>query len=111
MRHIRDFNKLPIPFLCTATNIETGKEVVLNNGFLSQAMLASSAFPYLFSPVEIDGQLLVDGGVTNNYPVDEVRNLGADIIIGVDVQDDLRDRVGLQDASKMLVQISNLLQL
>ena len=108
VRHIRDFNKLPIPFLCTATNIETGKEVVLNSGFLSQAMLASSAFPYLFSPVEIDGQLLVDGGVTNNYPVDEVRNLGADIIIGVDVQDDLRDRVGLQDASKMLVQISNL---
>jgi predicted acylesterase/phospholipase RssA len=49
----------------------------------------SSAFPSLFSPVEIDGQLLVDGGVTNNYPIDAIRKLGADIIIGVDVQDDL----------------------
>lgn len=108
VRHVRDFNKLPIPFLCIATNIETGKEVLLNKGFLSQAMLASSAFPTLFSPVEINGELLIDGGVTNNYPVEEVRKLGADIIIGVDVQDDLKDRIGLKDATKILVQISNL---
>jgi predicted acylesterase/phospholipase RssA len=51
-------------------------------------MMASPHFS-LFSPVEIEGRLLVDGGVTNNYPIDEVRKLGADIIIGVDVQDDL----------------------
>lgn len=71
-------------------------------------MLASSAFPSLFSPVEIDGKLLIDGGVVNNYPVDEVLKLGADIIIGVDVQDDLKDRTLLRDATKILVQISNL---
>jgi NTE family protein len=62
-------------------------------------MMASSAF-LLYFPVEIEGRLLVDGGVTNNYPIDEVRKLGADIIIGVDVQDDLRDRNSLKDATK-----------
>ena len=108
VRHIRDFNQLPIPFLCIATNIETGEEVLLNKGYLPQAMLASGAFPTLFSPVEIDGALLVDGGVTNNYPVDEIKKLGADIIIGVDVQDDLKDRKSLKDATRILVQISNL---
>jgi NTE family protein len=108
VRHIRDFNKLPTPFLCIATNIETGEEVLLNKGNLAQAMIASAAFPSLFSPVEIDGKLLVDGGVVNNYPIKEVRNLGADIIIGVDVQDDLLDRKKLKDATRILVQITNL---
>jgi NTE family protein len=62
----------------------------MHSGYLAQAMLASSAFPTLFSPVEIDGRLLIDGGVSNNYPVEEIRKMGADIIIGVDVQDDLK---------------------
>lgn len=108
VRHVRDFNKLPTPFLCIATNIETGEEVLLNKGNLVQAMMASSAFPSLFTPVEIDGNLLVDGGVVNNYPIKEVRNLGADIIIGVDVQDDLLKRKNLKNATRILVQITNL---
>lgn len=108
VRHVRDFNQLPIPFLCMATDIETGEAVLLDKGYLPQAMLASAAFPSLFSPVEINGRLLVDGGVTNNYPIDEVRKLGADFIIGVDVQDDLKDRKSLMDATRILVQISNL---
>jgi NTE family protein len=108
VRHVRDFNKLPIPFLCIATDIEKGEQVVLNEGFLAQALLASSAFPSLFSPVEIDGKLLIDGGVVNNYPVEEIRKLGADIVIGVDVQDDLKDRKSLKDATRILVQITNL---
>jgi len=108
VKHIRDFNKLPIPFVCIATDIETGKEVVFHNGYLPQVMLASSAFPTLFSPVEINHQLLVDGGVSNNYPVDEVKKMGADIIIGVDVQDDLKDRNMLKEATKIMVQITNL---
>jgi len=85
VRHVRDFNKLPIPFLCIATDIEKGEQVILKEGYLAQAMLASSAFPSLFSPVEIDGKLLIDGGVVNNYPVEEIRKMGADIVIGVDV--------------------------
>lgn len=108
VRHVRDFNQLPIPFLCVATDIETGDEVLLNKGYLPQALLASGAFPTLFSPVEIDGRLLVDGGVTNNFPVEEIKKLGADYIIGVDVQDDLKDRKSLRDATKILGQISNL---
>lgn len=108
VRHIRDFNQLPIPFLCVATDIETGEQVILDKGYLAQAMAASAAFPSLFSPVEIDGRLLVDGGVVNNYPIDEIKKLGADIIIGVDVQDDMKDRKELNDATRILVQISNL---
>ncbi|RKR10525.1 NTE family protein [Flavobacterium sp. 90] len=108
VRHVRDFNKLPTPFLCVGTNIETGEEVLLNKGNLVQAMMASAAFPSLFTPVEIDGNLLVDGGVVNNYPIKEVRNLGADIIIGVDVQDDLMNRKNLKNATRILVQITNL---
>jgi len=108
VRHVRDFNKLPTPFLCIGTNIETGEEVLLNKGNLVQAMMASAAFPSLFTPVEIDGNLLVDGGVVNNYPIKEVRNMGADIIIGVDVQDDLMKRKNLKNATRILVQITNL---
>jgi len=108
VRHVRDFNKLPTPFLCIGTNIETGEEVLLNKGNLVQAMMASAAFPSLFTPVEIDGNLLVDGGVVNNYPIQEVRKLGADIIIGVDVQDDLLKRKNLKNATRILVQITNL---
>lgn len=108
VRHVRDFNKLPIPFLCIATNIENGQQVLLDKGYLSQAMLASATFPSLFSPVLIDDQMLIDGGVANNYPIDEVRKLGADIIVGVDVQDDLKDRNSLNNATRILIQISNL---
>lgn len=108
VRHVRDFSQLPIPFFCVATDIETGEDVILDKGFLVQAIQASSAFPSLFTPVEIDGRVLVDGGVTNNYPVEEVRRRGADIVIGVDVQDDLKTREALKDATRILVQISNM---
>jgi NTE family protein len=108
VRHVREFDQLPIPFLCVATDIETGEGIILKEGYLAQALLASSAFPSLFSPVEIDGRVLIDGGVVNNYPAEEVRKMGADIIIGVDVQDDLKNRDALKDATRILVQITNL---
>ncbi len=108
VRHVKNFNELPTPFLCIGTNIENGRQVILNKGNLAQAMLASAAFPTLFSPVEVEGDLLVDGGVANNYPIDEVRNLGADIIIGVNVQDGLAVRTQLKNANKIMVQITNL---
>ena len=59
---IRDFNKLPIPFFCIATDLETGKQEILNKGFLPRAVQASGAFPTLLEPVEIGGKLLADGG-------------------------------------------------
>lgn len=108
VRNTNDFSKLPTPFLCIATDIEKGKQVILNSGCLPQAILASSCFPTLFSPVEINNAILVDGGVLNNYPIEEVKKMGADIIIGVDVQDDLKDRDYLVEASRILVQIANM---
>ncbi|WP_306351443.1 patatin-like phospholipase family protein [Flavobacterium sp. '19STA2R22 D10 B1'] len=107
VHHINDFNQLPIPFLCVATDIENGQAVILNKGYLPQAMKASGAFPSLFSPVEIDGRFLIDGGVVNNYPLKEVRALGADIIIGVDVQDNLMNRERMSSAASVVMQIVN----
>jgi NTE family protein len=108
VRNIRDFNQFQIPFLCMGTNIETGEEILINKGNLPHALIGSSAFPTLFAPVEFDGKMLVDGGVTNNYPIEAIKKLGAEIVIGVDVQDTLLDRTQLKDASKILVQITNL---
>ncbi|WP_262732313.1 MULTISPECIES: patatin-like phospholipase family protein [Gaetbulibacter] len=104
---VDDFQKLPIPFFCIATDVETGKEVILDKGNLAKAITASGAFPSLFQPVEIDGQLLIDGGVVNNYPIDELRAKGMDIIIGVDVQDGLATRDELTSAPDILLQINN----
>ena len=104
---IRDFSKMPIPFFCVASNIETGEQVILETGSLPKAVSASGAIPSLFSPVRIDGMLLTDGGVTNNYPVKELRDRGAEIIIGIDVQDTLMDREELKSAVNILNQIGN----
>ena len=80
-----DFNDLPIPFACVATDMITGKEVVLRNGSVPKAMRASMAIPGMFSPVVIGDYVLVDGGLVNNFPADVLRDMGADIIIGVEV--------------------------
>jgi len=107
VKDVRDFNQLPIPFFCIATDVETGEELLLNKGYLPEAIMASGTLPSLFEPMEVDGRILVDGGVLNNYPVDEVRAMGADLVIGVDVQHGLRDRESLQSASEILLQINN----
>ena len=107
VKDIRDFNQLPIPFFCIATDVETGEEILLDRGYLPEAIMASGTFPSLFEPSEVDGRILIDGGVLNNYPVDEVRAMGADLIIGVDVQHGLRDRESLQSATEILLQINN----
>ncbi len=104
---IQDFNNLPIPFFCIATNIETGEAVVFDKGNLAEAVLASGAFPSLFQPVKIDNNIYTDGGVTNNYPINKLKAKDMDIIIGVDVQDDLKDRSFLESAPEILVQINN----
>jgi len=104
---VEDFNKLPIPFLCIATNIESGKETILNKGYLPKAISASGALPTLFSPVKINDSLYIDGGITNNYPIDEVRAMGADVIIGIDVQDTLQTRKKLKSVLNVMSQINN----
>jgi len=105
VHEVDDFSKLPIPFFCVATNLETGNAEVLETGFLPQAIRASGSFPTLLGPVEIDGKLLTDGGVVNNFPVDIMRQKGIDFIIGVDVQDKLKDKEGLNSAPDILMQI------
>lgn len=104
---VRDFDKLPIPFLCIATDVETGEQIVLEEGILAQAIIASGALPTLYNPVEINGRLLIDGGVVNNYPVEELKNRGIDFIIGIDVQDGLKNREQLKDVTAVLSQINN----
>lgn len=82
-----DFNDLPIPFACVATDMRTGEEIVIRHGSVPNAMRASMAIPGVFTPVNIDGRTLVDGGLVNNFPVDVLKEMGADIIIGVEVPD------------------------
>ena len=82
-----DFDDLPIPFACVATDIRTGKEIVIRHGSVPTAMRASMAIPGVFSPVAVGKHLLVDGGLVNNFPADIVKEMGANIIIGVEVSD------------------------
>jgi NTE family protein len=82
---IRDFDSLQVPFRAVAADIVTGDAVVLGKGDLALAMRASMAIPAVFAPREIDGRLLVDGGITDNMPIEVVRRMGADVIIAVDI--------------------------
>ncbi len=107
VKDVEDFSTLPIPFVCIATDVETGNEVVLRQGYLPEAIMASGTLPSLFEPTTINDKILIDGGVVNNYPVSQVRAMGADIIIGVDVQHGLSDREALLSATEILLQINN----
>lgn len=103
-----DFNRLPIPFACVATDIVKNAEVDFHSGRLPQAMRASMAIPAVFSPVRIGNQVLCDGGLCNNYPADLARKMGADVIIGVTVQDSLKTAEKLNSTSSILLQIIDL---
>jgi NTE family protein len=83
--NVTDFDQLPIPFHAVATNVNTGEMVVLKQGQLASAIRASMALPGVFAPVDLDGLLLIDGGLVRNLPVDVVREMGADIVIAVDL--------------------------
>lgn len=83
------FNQLPIPFACIATDILTGDSVILDHGVFPKAIRSSMAIPGVFSPVEWDGHLLADGGMVNNFPVDLCMNMGADLVIGVELAEEL----------------------
>lgn len=107
VKDTKDFNQLPIPFFCIATDVETGQEILLNKGYLPEAIMASGTFPSLFEPAEIDNKILIDGGVVNNYPIKKLKKLGANIVIGIDVQDGLADREKLSSGTEVLLQINN----
>lgn len=85
--HDADFSKLPVEYACVATDLKTGEEVVLKDGFLPTALFASMAIPGVFQAAKRGNLMLVDGGLVNNFPVDVAKDMGADIIIGVDLRD------------------------
>jgi NTE family protein len=106
---VYDFSHLPVPFECIAADIATGEEVVLNKGFLPKTMRASMSVPAVFAPCEIDNRMLVDGGIINNFPVDRCREMGADIIIGIDIGDELMNKEKIQSIPDMISQLTTLL--
>jgi len=95
---VTDFDKLPIPYRAVATDLKTAEKVVLSIGNLATVMRASMAVPGAFTPVELDGRQLVDGGLVDNIPVGVAREMGADIVIAVDVgaseEKDSREKLG-----------------
>ncbi|MGP5568457.1 patatin-like phospholipase family protein [Pseudomonas helleri] len=101
---VRDFDKLPIPFRAVATDIVSGEKVVFRKGHLPQVIRASMSIPAVFAPVEINGQLLVDGGMVDNIPVDVAREMGVDLVIVVDIGTPLRGRKELNTVFDILNQ-------
>ena len=108
MAKVTDFDQLPIPFRAVATDIVNGDKVVLRQGNLAEAMRASMSIPSVFPPYELDGRLLVDGGVVENLPVQTVRDMGADIVIAVDIGAPLKKREQLKDILDILDQTVSL---
>ena len=98
----RDFSKLPVPFLCIATDMITADPVEFTSGSLAQSIRSSMSIPFLFEPIDYDGHLLCDGGLTNNFPVRNVRDKGVDIIIGVDLEIIQSDPDVLDNSLKVL---------
>ena len=95
---VADFDHLPIPFRCLATDLATGAPVVFASGSLATAVRASMAVPGLFAPVDVAGKLLVDAGLSENLPVELLRTMGVDVIIAVDVSSPLQPRAELDSA-------------
>ncbi len=96
---IQDFDELAIPFRAVATDIVTGERVVIGNGDLTTAMRASLSAPGVFAPVDFEGRLLVDGGLSSNLPIDVAREMGVDVLIVVDTGFPLLDRTKLDSVA------------
>lgn len=106
---IDDFDRLPIPYRAVAADLETGEMVVLKGGRLADAARASMSVPGAFPPIELDGRLLIDGGIVRNVPVDIVRNMGADIIICVDVGKPLAGRKDIGGPASIMNQMLDIM--
>ena len=108
---VADFSKFPIPFSCIAADIATGEEIVLSSGYLPQALRASMAVPAVFASSEINGRMLVDGGIVNNFPVDRCREMGANMIIGIDIQDVLQCKEKIKSIPDVISQLTTLMSI
>ena len=109
IRGREDFDRLPIPYRAVATDLVTGKAVVFDRGELAQVMRASMSVPAVIAPAQIGDMLLVDGGLTNNLPVDVVRAMGADVVIAVNLGTPLMTREELRSVLGVTGQMINIL--
>ncbi|MBL4711640.1 MAG: patatin-like phospholipase family protein [Gammaproteobacteria bacterium] len=107
--HIHDYDKLSIPFRAVATNLENGKPFIIKNGNLARAMRASMSIPGALPPITIDNTLLVDGGIANNIPIDIAREMGAEIIIAIDVSAPLSKKEELKSTVDVTGQLTTIL--
>ncbi len=103
-----DFFTLPTPFVCVATDMASGKAKVWHNGSINLAMRSTMSIPGLFAPVRTDGMVLVDGGMRNNFPVNIAREMGADIVIGVDLSGETAGAEEIQNLGDILMSTMNL---
>lgn len=104
--NVKDFSKFSIPFKCISTDLSTGKAVVHSNGEIVKAVRASMAIPSVFTAVDVDTTKLVDGGIIRNFPVTDIKKMGADIIIGVNLFPGLPDVSKLNTALDVFYQIT-----
>ncbi len=107
---VRDFDSLPIPFRCVAVDLVTGSQVILENGSLPLALRATMAIPTVFSPVVWGERILIDGGILNSLPVNAAREMGADIVIAVDLASPLSGPEELDSANRVLAQSIRLVE-
>ena len=107
--HVRDFDELAIPFRAVAGDLETGEAIILGEGNLARAIRASMAVPAVLTPVEIDGRLLVDGGIALNLPIEVAKQMGAERIIAVDISEKPATRENLRSVVDVTEQLTNLL--
>lgn len=106
-RKYKSFDEFPIPFRCIATDISTGEPVIFKEGYLHDALRSSIAIPTAFTAFQLDSTMVVDGGVVNNFPVDVIKEMGADIVIGVNVSDeDFIKAEKLEGFAAILMQLS-----
>lgn len=101
------FNNFPVKFACVGTNLETGKEIIIDSGFFPTALYSSMAIPGVFYPGEHNKHLIIDGGVANNFPTNVAKEMGADIIIGVDIRNDLRHSDNINSLQHLIDQLVN----
>jgi NTE family protein len=104
--NIKDFSKFSIPFKCIAADLSTGKAVVLDKGEIVTALRSSMAIPSVFTAVDYDSTKLVDGGIIRNFPVTDVKEMGADIVIGINLSQGLTDVSKLNNVLDVFLQIT-----
>ncbi|MEN6444980.1 MAG: patatin-like phospholipase family protein [Candidatus Cloacimonas sp.] len=105
---LKNFNDLPIPFACNATDLVTGEGIAFTSGSLMQAIRASISIPSLIEPFELNGHFYIDGGISQNMPIDLLHQMGADQVLGIKVNSTLRKEDDLNSFVDILDQSINI---